>query len=74
MVIFKNTFTQVIRVFIRNLLLVSIVGVTSQYMYAANNYGGVKYDPKQIECLTRNTYEEANKLTLFQTHNNLRSY
>ena len=67
--IFKNTFTQVIRVFIRNLLLVSIVGVTSQYMYAANNY-----DAKQIECLTRNTYEEANKLTLFQTHNNLRSY
>ena len=59
MVIFKNTFTQVIRVFIRNLLLVSIVGVTSQYMYAANNYGGVKYDAKQIECLTRNTYEEA---------------
>ena len=59
MVIFKNTFTQVIRVFIRNLLLVSVVGVTSQYVYAANNYDGVKYDPKQIECLSANAYHEA---------------
>ena len=64
MVVFKKVFKQFISVFIRNLLLVSIIGVTSQHIYAANNYGGVKYegmkyDHKQIECLTRNTYEEA---------------
>ena len=53
MVVFKKIFKQFISVFIRNLLLVSVIPIASTSAYART------YSSSQIECLAQASYHEA---------------
>ena len=56
MVVFKDKLRNIFKGIFKCVAIT--IAVFSTTMLHAN-YGGIKYDHKQIECLTRNTYEEA---------------
>lgn len=71
MIVFKDKLRNIFKGVVMPVAIT--IAVFSTTMLHAN-YGGIKYDNKQIDCISKAAYFEVNKLTLFQTHNNLRFY
>ena len=57
LVLFKNTFKDRLKNIFKGMAIFGVVFSTT--VLYANTYDGVKYDNKQIECLSTNAYHEA---------------
>lgn len=57
MIVFKNTFKNRLKNIFKY-VVVTVVALSTTMLYA-NNYDGVKYDTKQIECMSKAAYFES---------------
>ena len=58
LIVFKNTFKNRLQNIFKY-VVIAVATFSTTVLYA-NTYNGVKYDAKQIECLARASYHEAN--------------